>query len=34
MNDEQYEGIKASLNFIGILLSIIIGMLFTYITLL
>lgn len=34
MNDEQYEGIKASLNFIVILLSIIIGMLFTYITLL
>lgn len=34
MDDEQYEGIKASLNFIVFLLSAIIGMLFTYITLL
>ena len=34
MNNEQFEEIKTSLKFISILLSIIIGMLFTYIVLL
>lgn len=34
MNDEQFEKIKASLNFIAFLLSVIIGMLFTHIALL
>lgn len=34
MNDEQYEGIKATLRFIAFLLSVIIGMLFTHIALL